>query len=566
MASDSNRMFAVNPKRDCPHVHEHIRPIPDGLTLNVEAPCKTCTIQGENWICLTCYAVECSRYLNCHMVDHNSQTKHAIAVSFSDLSVWCYACDSYIITPMATAVLQALAFAKFGPDVVASSQTLPAASSRQAAAVEARLQALLEEENDNAVPENFCYACETAHPPVDTWQSPSEATLPSTISVKSSVPSATFETLRDRIKGAIYGQALGDAIGLGTEFMFKKEAAAYYPNRSLTFDNFERDRHRSRWAKGDWTDDTDQMILILDGLLVNSGKFSVLDFARRIKWWASHGYPDLGDKGGMGIGMTVNNTINHRNFLDDPHSAAKDIWERTNRMLAANGAVMRTSILGIPNFPDPEAVHNQTRDCALITHADPRCVASCVTVTSAISYMLRHAAQMQDAADLSQVADVALQAGLAEFDREILAQSSQEGLGSRLKALIFSGQAHSEYLNRLQENKTEFQHMCTVKNVEELKLDEHDSIGYTHKCVGAGMWALHKILHKRDTATSEDFKNIVLDVVYEAGDADTNGCVAGSLMGAYMGFKKLPQDWLSALPHFFWLEAKVDALFTLLEI
>jgi len=54
--------------------------------------------------------------------------------------------------------------------------------------------------------------------------------------------------------------------------------------------------------------------------------------------------------GGMGIGMTTHHTINHQTFLDDPHQAARDIWESSNRFLAANGAAMRTSVLGIVNF------------------------------------------------------------------------------------------------------------------------------------------------------------------------------------------------------------------------
>ena len=33
-----------------------------------------------------------------------------------------------------------------------------------------------------------------------------------------------------------------------------------------------RDRHRHRWAVGDWTDDSDQMILIMQSLTNNEGE------------------------------------------------------------------------------------------------------------------------------------------------------------------------------------------------------------------------------------------------------------------------------------------------------
>ena len=33
--------------------------------------------------------------------------------------------------------------------------------------------------------------------------------------------------------------------------------------------------------------------------------------------------------GGMGIGMTVSNTLSHHSFLTDPHQAAHEVWEKS---------------------------------------------------------------------------------------------------------------------------------------------------------------------------------------------------------------------------------------------
>ena len=45
-----------------------------------------------------------------------------------------------------------------------------------------------------------------------------------------------------------------------------------------------QDDHRRRWQRGDWTDDTDMMLCILDSF-VACQKVDFLDIARRFKEW-----------------------------------------------------------------------------------------------------------------------------------------------------------------------------------------------------------------------------------------------------------------------------------------
>ena len=77
---------------------------------------------GENWMCLECGLVRCSRYVNGHCMDHWEKTVkdgddegHCIAASFADLSVWCYKCESYIIHDSLDVVIKKLQELKF-PD------------------------------------------------------------------------------------------------------------------------------------------------------------------------------------------------------------------------------------------------------------------------------------------------------------------------------------------------------------------------------------------------------------------------------------------------------------------
>ncbi len=97
---------------------------------------------------------------------------------------------------------------------------------------------------------------------------------------------ATKAILLDKIKGVLYGHAIGDAIGLGTEFLEKwniklLNSRLYYPKGYSHYNQIIPDRHRARWKKGEWTDDTDQMLCILQSIVRNE-TIDVRDIAQRI--------------------------------------------------------------------------------------------------------------------------------------------------------------------------------------------------------------------------------------------------------------------------------------------
>lgn len=92
------------------------------------------------------------------------------------------------------------------------------------------------------------------------------------------------ETIKERFLGTIFGQAVGDALGLSTEFMSKQEVNRLYPNGIEDYSQIVQDDHRRRWQRGDWTDDTDMMLCILDSF-VACQKVDILDIARRFKEW-----------------------------------------------------------------------------------------------------------------------------------------------------------------------------------------------------------------------------------------------------------------------------------------
>ena len=146
------------------------------------------------------------------------------------------------------------------------------------------------------------------------------------------------ETIKERFLGTIFGQAVGDALGLSTEFMSKQEVDRFYPNGIEDYSQIVQDDHRRRWQRGDWTDDTDMMLCILDSFMACQ-KVDILDIARRFKEWMMNG--------GMGIGRHTYNVMALGDYTSNPQKAAEIIWKMGKKKAAANGAVMRTSVVGL---------------------------------------------------------------------------------------------------------------------------------------------------------------------------------------------------------------------------
>jgi ADP-ribosylglycohydrolase len=344
------------------------------------------------------------------------------------------------------------------------------------------------------------------------------------------------QRLTNHIKGCIYGQFIGDAVGLATEFLNQGSAHFHYGIEPIDFERIYQDTHRKRWIQGDWTDDSDQMILLLESYLV-TGTVNELDFANRLYYWVLNGYPTLGDRGGMGLGATVKNVIQHDVFLQDPHSAAKQVWDKSNRTLAANGAVMRTSILGILHYDDLEKVIEQTGRICRVTHTDPRCLASCTAVATCIAMILQHFAinNEMNSETLKSIIERAYEYAVKELDDpfDVLPNSEKES----------KREAHTKELHK---------HMFAT-SFSELELAEESAIGYTFKAMGCAFVALRKLIN----CNQEEFEMITTEITLEAGDADSNACVAMAVVGALIGYSNLPTKWLDNMPHKAWVDQKV---------
>ena len=56
--------------------------------------------------------------------------------------------------------------------------------------------------------------------------------------------------------------------------------------------------------------------------------------------------------------------------------------------------------------------------------------------------------------------------------------------------------------------------------------------------------------HMRKKGEGDIYKRILREIIREGGDTDTNACIVGGVIGAYLGFKALPSEMVENILSF----------------
>ncbi|KAK3386303.1 ADP-ribosylglycohydrolase-domain-containing protein [Sordaria brevicollis] len=390
------------------------------------------------------------------------------------------------------------------------------------------------------------------------------------------------QTLSSRTTASLLGLALGDAIGLYTEFLSASESRAAYPQKRFILWScppgpptpFHMDSHRAQNEEGDWTDDTDHCLLVLLAFLhtarmreggegveavvpifdgeergsfaVKVGKLplpSATDLAERLSIWVRCGLRAL-DTLPLGLGALVGNVVRSPDFLGDPMKVARSYWTThtapNGDKLAPNGSLMRTAPVGlICLWKTEEECFRLAAELGKVTHADPRCVVACVVGSALVRGLVR--GEVESGGDVTDL----IRRGVEWYKNE----------GSKMDGAVRDTLDEQEVWRFVGHETT----------LADLKLDEEGKIGYVYKTLGAGVVLLRKAFGERMKSDGprqkqERFERLITQLVMEGGDADTNACFAGALLGATMGQEALPDHWRNGLNHGKWLSGKATAL------
>ena len=281
----------------------------------------------------------------------------------------------------------------------------------------------------------------------------------------------------------ILGLAAGNALGLPVEGESAHAIRRHFPAGVTEVSAEERDRP--------WDDDLAQAAILAE-VLLESEELDPEVFAARLVVWAR--------ANGRGIGGLTRSVIDELSRNSSSQEAAREAWERNAMSNAGNGAVMRCPPVALRRLRSGADLVRTARTSALVTHYDARCEWSTVVTAVALATCLN--------GKPVAVGDLA---------------SAVEAIG---------GQG---WLADSIEQVAEATHGVEGATLEGLELDDPVDMGYTLKAMQVALWCM---------AQSGGFEQTVVAVVNEGGDTDTNGAIAGAVMGARYGASSIPSRWL----------------------
>lgn len=311
-----------------------------------------------------------------------------------------------------------------------------------------------------------------------------------------------YEQILDKIKGSFFGEALGDAMGWPVEF------SQVWPSEPRIHNPLD-DARKNSDGTAQFTDDTQMLIAATEGILQGMEEFDVLEDAFAGGFEAEIDFIDKGvarafaewycnpvgghrsPGGACGQGCTNLRTTLSRGD-DDFFNAGKPGGRGC-------GAAMRSACYGWFWFNDPEAATKIAANHALMTHRSRNAQASAAAVAAAIIEAMKSPKDPRD------VADAAYRAAL-EYDEKCARMIA--------RAMYYAG---------------------NVRIPEDKVFDEFRGwVG--DEAIAASIYAFLMFPF--------NYADAVRLAANTPGDSDSLGAITGALVGAFIGYSNLPDDWV----------------------
>lgn len=175
----------------------------------------------------------------------------------------------------------------------------------------------------------------------------------------------------NRYKGTLVGAAAGDALGAPVEFLSPRQVQIQFAQPEMIGGGI------FKWKKGEFTDDTDLTLAIVDSLVENR-KYIPQDIARKMVIWYQKGPKDVGPT----TAHSLNLIIQGYSFKNSGKIALQ-----LKKAGPGNGSLMRTAPIGLYFRNKPEDIDKAAAGISAITHAHPDCIVACQIASHLVSLL-----------------------------------------------------------------------------------------------------------------------------------------------------------------------------------
>lgn len=165
----------------------------------------------------------------------------------------------------------------------------------------------------------------------------------------------------DKIKGGLFGVAIGDALGATTEFMTKDEIEEEYGKVTKIIGG-------GIWGlkKGETTDDTAMTLAVVKGIMSDSNN-PLEEIGKQFLHWQ--------DTDPVDIGITIRAVF--ENYEGDWFETAEKVHHLLDGKSAGNGTLMRCLPIGLA-YSDPQKIDELSIAQSKMTHYDDLASEACV--------------------------------------------------------------------------------------------------------------------------------------------------------------------------------------------
>lgn len=294
---------------------------------------------------------------------------------------------------------------------------------------------------------------------------------------------------QSRILGAVYGSAVGDALGAPAEFKSRQGLFSSFPEglREMIAGGLTGGKDG-----GSYTDDTEMLLCIARGIVDAAEQKEPHHFAHyvseRNKEWAKSCPPDMGGLTRSVLGQVMRGANGH----DAAWWAAYESGRAD-----ANGALMRNAIL-FPFVRSAPFVKQMlvTQEICATTHASDQCRSAAAAMTALQIQLCWHTSARK-----------AIRATHKQMKawgcNEVVLQSFEKIIGEKYKTAA-----------------------------------EVPVGGWVIDTLERALWCLN---------LEAGYEEGLVTCIMMGGDADTAGAVAGALLGTFYGYESIPQAWLDAV-------------------